>query len=103
MLGEIFMLVFISQCILWVFVTKMDLGKLFSLLAGVMLIALAVYNFTITSNPGAELIGTFNNYELVKACFICSDYSKMEFLLISATPWVGLFYRSVIHPIVNND
>ncbi|MBA2840749.1 hypothetical protein HNP87_001281 [Methanococcus maripaludis] len=93
--GELFLILIISQLVLWIFVTKIGLGKSVSFVFGSILIILAYYRL-LFMDPDIELVCSANNFGIIKNGIINCSLSSKELFLVAIVPWVGYLCNAYI-------
>jgi len=91
--GELFLILIVSQLVLWIFITKIRLGKSVSFIFGSILIILAYYRL-LFMDPDIELVCSANNFGIIKNGIINCSLSSKEFFLVAIIPWIGFLYNA---------
>ncbi|WP_459201892.1 hypothetical protein [Methanococcus sp. CF] len=92
--GEFFLILIVSQVVLWIFASKLGLGKSVSFVFGFILLITAFYRFLYIDPLNTAVIYPENNFEIIKNGIINCKLSLNEFLTIAIIPWIGILYNS---------
>ncbi|MBA2862317.1 hypothetical protein [Methanococcus maripaludis] len=93
MSGEFFLILVISQLVLWIFASKLRVGKSISFIFGSILVITAIYRILFI-DPDLELVYSATNFGIIKNGIINCSLSPKEFLLVAVLPWIGILYNS---------
>jgi len=93
--GEFFLILIISQLFLWIFATKIGIGKSVSFIFGSILIIVAYYRL-LFMDPNIELVCSANNFGIIKNGIINCSLSSKEFFIVAIIPWIGLLYDAYV-------
>ena len=93
--GEFFLILIISQLVLWILTSRMLLGKSVSFIFGSILVLVAVYRILFIC-PDVELVCSADNFGIIKNGIVNCSLSSKEFLVFAIMPWIGILYNSYV-------